>query len=1513
MSDLFKYNIGEKTTIEDVDFFGYKMIDVPNFGTAKTPIKQEVIVTEKEINFDNPQSSKIIIKTYRDEFEDLFEKISATTTQLQFNEGAYNRAASIVNADGSINVENLQTAFANNEIILSKSSNQNVIISNEGIEVGNADNSSERVRIVSGGIMISSDGGRTWMSAITGAGINTKYLLAGTIDTQKINITNGVIPIFRWDKEGIAAYRTNSLLNSYDANAYVKFNQYGIYATTNGDELQLLIDGATTFDDKLKVIKENSNFSLTWDGMYLRGADGGGVSLTASRGLQVFGQYHFQQIFIDSGYPYIYTPDGVAYVGAPPNTQDNLIPLVELGKFIDGDPAYTTPHYGIRFRNATGAVTLMQDVDDGSIIFLNNQGEVTIRQNNEGNLWVRNLLQVGNPIAWYLSDDPDHNYPQYNFLGIDGTINTTEERKIILYSGDYNKETAPFKVYDNGDVFINNAEITGVIYANSGNLNNINIGPYVTLGRYYAAEFGSFSNIYFNADISSIPVPNMPYNLVSFLVNRDSFENLSNQGISSLPLLIDGASLEFVDYTQYDSFILELVSYTEDEEEGIIIELQFKDYSLMITDGSYDFICNKQEPSTTITYDGILTCKNAIIEGTGTFSGIINAESGVFNGYIYAKGGSIEEKLFFGNSSYIGANLTDLYILNLEEKLLVDKYGRIFLNSIYLGENINWSNYILINGGYTKRNVYNIVVSNNENDDYLVCYDPSTIIPQETKVFSITSSGNVFIKGTLETEGNVTFKGSLVSINNKLIIDGDNGYITSGNPPYDGWGIYEDGTAFFNNVTVSGTLNTVVFNENTISGVSGDLFISPSFVLLNNLVYDSLVGEFFDLELAQDINLTLWAPIKQVTIVIDNTTYENIVVNNMKIVHDSNLPIDTLPIGTKIIATDTNSNYILLKSNYAAGVYMSMNSPSGRIVIGVLDSNTLPTNYESLLGTTIYNEYGIYADNVYLTGMFVLPNAGVISYNNKFFYMNDIIDGNQIRFWAGSDLIHSVTDANFVVTQNGNLYARNGVFHGTVVSENSIVSGNLSIVGIIIDNDGITPEQGGDFYEHFYITKPFEPEYIEPNPLTYIINMDYEGLSIWNGFHIYSDYYTGFRKGVFGFHISEINFVENFDITLEKHLNVRRFKETDKMSINDFSGQTAPFTINNIDPSNNFQFEIYLNGLRLSPSQYTSSISGTTLTVTPLISIDSSFKIFIITYNDPFREVLDLTSQITVSTLAFNFPSSFLPTDNLSIFLNGQLLIQNIDYTFDWSSYRILFTSAVQLLLDNTLFFIKQSNSILKYDYTGNIKLSYQRDNAYLDNFLLYYCGLLLGKEYDYTVYEEDTYNIDPYYGYELNKITYPVFEFIDNYLLDGKIPHFTFTDAHLFKKTDPLNFNNIILQEDGIIFGKFNMSSEIIDYYLLEDYLYENIDTNFTFKIGNYDNDLLNIHQPGILINNQTLIIGNIYTKTIEIESRGSYDEDTQEIKNLSETKFHNYVNFEDKIQIRPNNNGISFYFIGG
>ena len=157
--------------------------------------------------------------------------------------------------------------------------------------------------------------------------------------------------------------------------------------------------------------------------------------------------------------------------------------------------------------------------------------------------------------------------------------------------------------------------------------------------------------------------------------------------------------------------------------------------------------------------------------------------------------------------------------------------------------------------------------------------------------------------------------------------------------------------------------------------------------------------------------------------------------------------------------------------------------------------------------------YGLYSTNAYLTGELILPNAS-ISNQSKIGYMgegkyllisensSDDIKQSAIRLWAGAE--YPVIDndaitgavAPFIVTQDGSLYAKKGIFEGTIRAKDGYFSGIIQSAGIVLDDDSKE-------YSHFYVAKQKSPI----NYNDYILDIGKTGLSIWEGaLQAYSDY-----------------------------------------------------------------------------------------------------------------------------------------------------------------------------------------------------------------------------------------------------------------------------------------------------------------------------------------------------------------------------------------------------------------------
>lgn len=298
----YTFNLGDKTFIEDTEFFGWTLID-----GIRTPYREEIVVTEISISFEDASENKIAVQNYKTQFEDLFQRITATTQAVEYSTGVYNKVSGVIEENGTIKAETLQNSMANNALIISNAKDQSVVWDETGITATSLSNPAEMLRIISGGLFLSTDGGLTWVSGITGKGINANVITSGQLNTSEIHIMNGNFPSFRWDKVGLSAYKfnidqTTGEPTAFDTSHFIRLDQYGLYG----------IRGYTNFDPTIQdqnglvgeeKIKEYSDFSLTWSGFKIRsrhnGEEGSGyISITSDQDLQVFDGAQVERIKI---------------------------------------------------------------------------------------------------------------------------------------------------------------------------------------------------------------------------------------------------------------------------------------------------------------------------------------------------------------------------------------------------------------------------------------------------------------------------------------------------------------------------------------------------------------------------------------------------------------------------------------------------------------------------------------------------------------------------------------------------------------------------------------------------------------------------------------------------------------------------------------------------------------------------------------------------------------------------------------------------------------------------------------------------------------------------------------------------------------------------------------------------------------------------------------------------------------------------------------------------------------
>ena len=252
------FHVGDICYIKDQDFFNYVTTD-------GLPYRLKILISEITTYFDSPEKDTIKVQNYKTQFDDLFERIAAATQSLQFSTGKYSKAAGLVNPDKTINFGLLQETFDYNKSIVLNAANQTVVWDSTGITVTDSTNAAQMLRLMSGGLFITNDGGLTWKNAVRGDGISADILTAGRINVGEIYLYNEEFPSFRWDSDGLTAYSfgTDGKVNF---NKFVRHDQYGFYGYSgkSGDFIPQDID----------EIKTQATFGLTWDGFFMNASDG---------------------------------------------------------------------------------------------------------------------------------------------------------------------------------------------------------------------------------------------------------------------------------------------------------------------------------------------------------------------------------------------------------------------------------------------------------------------------------------------------------------------------------------------------------------------------------------------------------------------------------------------------------------------------------------------------------------------------------------------------------------------------------------------------------------------------------------------------------------------------------------------------------------------------------------------------------------------------------------------------------------------------------------------------------------------------------------------------------------------------------------------------------------------------------------------------------------------------------------------------------------------------------------
>ena len=264
----FSYELGDETYIEDSDFFGSDQ-------------RVKIVVTEISENLDDPSQDKIKVQTFKNQFQDLFQKITASVQSAQLKEGSYDKAVALAEAGQERKNEFVTDALAGAGARLQLAGQQSVTYGDDGLTITDVDSPSNSIRMIGGAILLSKqdkNGQTKWTTGLTSDGIAADLITAGILNVGEISIMNHNDPVFRWDSFGISAFdakwadvQGTPVISSIKNDRFVRFDKFGIYGIDGGlNGINWYPTGKNYHGNPMDEINDVATFSLTWDGLHVK-------------------------------------------------------------------------------------------------------------------------------------------------------------------------------------------------------------------------------------------------------------------------------------------------------------------------------------------------------------------------------------------------------------------------------------------------------------------------------------------------------------------------------------------------------------------------------------------------------------------------------------------------------------------------------------------------------------------------------------------------------------------------------------------------------------------------------------------------------------------------------------------------------------------------------------------------------------------------------------------------------------------------------------------------------------------------------------------------------------------------------------------------------------------------------------------------------------------------------------------------------------------------------------------
>ena len=1022
------FKLGDIAAIQDTEFFGY----VPS-SNPKTPYKEKVLISEITSNFDSPENDSLKIQNYKTQFEDLFQRITATTQSLQYASGEYQKAAAVVESDGSIKPALIQNAISINESLMINFQNNAITQDSTGITLTDKSNPNRKVKITSGGIIFTNDGS-TWKTGIDADGIRSDYLTTGSINADKIMIYSGHYPTFRWSSSGLDAYAFGE--NGVQFNRFVRFDQYGIYGIGGINSEVENIWKPTGESD----IWDTAQFGMTWRGFFVKNhEDNGWVEVSSENDIAIFKN----------------------------DLEEPKIKIGRLGKSVIDGVEKTI--YGIKIADDEGHPVLI--THDNGTLWLEEKLNVQT-YNTQNSVQIGKLDERGyEPVDLSENGEFEEGQTYYKFdengnfvvVPSDEAYDSTVNYYILTNEGHGGRvidANNTFVVYEDGSIKATNGIFSGQLSAATGSFSGTLTAATGSFSGEIVATSGTIGEVeisanglkVINSGLEIVKQEYKPYEDISGFEENKKYYILNDNG-------------DYEEATEYQ----EGINYYYLTESPLLYY-------------------NENDKVLEITGDAVFS--GSIGALTGTFTGEVQANSGRIGGFIidsnqlYSEVGSLSGTITQITGEEIGDSfdLEKNYYIETEgfyKKVdissspiadqtyyytddgqfipyvsLLGSQGKIIANNIELGTSATIKDYIKLGNSY----IYN---PTSANDNKFI-----SITNEEGESIVVLTNNGKLTLGTIEIDGNT----STISIGEKLTFNGIDSTIEGGN-----WSITPE-VASFNQIAVTNG----IFKTGKIQSLGGAMLFKPATECVideNNMI---IFNNEDDTEL---FNENAWVIL---------TKFNNFSTQPLKIKKvDNNLYIDSTEnykdynvityycseIGGKlqdnlIIGANSGSNTITMgEQNFLVPKAISFSE------IELSEENAYPIlkNKPSLVIGDLkslddYEGFGLYGENVYLNGTLTTKVGGNSSSSEPTYAGVNTISGvlatkfkeykitnnkgeydeSRIVFWGGAseNSDTAIQKANFQVTENGSIYANQGIFEGTLITKSTIEGSTLKATKI---------------------------------------------------------------------------------------------------------------------------------------------------------------------------------------------------------------------------------------------------------------------------------------------------------------------------------------------------------------------------------------------------------------------------------------------------------------------------------